>query len=192
MVPFADQKVGSISYHEARNMSMNIPARASLDLRLTVFLESRVAKGFCYLMVIMDWASRRVLSWRLSNTMDVSFCLEALEEAMAIYGVPEIFNTDQGSQFTSGEFIGALMSRGIRISMDGKGRGRENIFVERLWRSVKYEEVYLRAYNSLREARENLDVYFTYYNHRRRRQGLDGRTPDEVYFGTLSQTPAAA
>lgn len=151
-----------------------------------------MAKGFCYLMVIMDWASRRVLSWRLSNTMDVSFCLEALEEAMAIYGVPEIFNTDQGSQFTSDEFIGALMSRGIRISMDGKGRWRDNIFVERLWRSVKYEEVYLKAYNSLREARQNLDVYFTYYNHRRRHQGLDGGTPDEVYFGTLSQTPVAA
>jgi len=124
--------------------------------------------------------------------MDFSFCLEALEEAIAIYGVPEIFNTDQGGQFTSDEFNGALMSRGIRISMDGKGRWRDNIFVERLWRSVKYEEVYLKAYNSLREARQNLDVYFTYYNHRRRHQGLDGETPDEVYFGTLSQTPVAA
>jgi len=151
-----------------------------------------MAKGFCYLMVVMDWASRRVLAWRLSNTMDTSFCLDALEEATTLYGVPEIFNTDQGSQFTSEEFITALESRGIRISMDGKGRWRDNIFVERLWKSVKYEEVYLKAYDSLGEARRQLEAYFHYYNHRRRHQGLDGRTPDEVYFGTLSQTPVAA
>lgn len=151
-----------------------------------------MAKGFCYLVAIMDWASRRVLAWRLSNTMDTSFCLDALGEATTLYGVPEIFNTDQGSQFTSEEFITALESRGIRISMDGKGRWRDNIFVERLWKSVKYEEVYLKAYDSLGEARKQLDAYFNYYNHRRRHQGLDGRTPDEVYFGTLSQTPVAA
>lgn len=151
-----------------------------------------MAKGFCYLMVVMDWASRRVLAWRLSNTLDTSCCLEALEEAVTAYGVPEIFNTDQGSQFTSEEFIGALMSRGIRISMDGKGRWRDNIFVERLWKSVKYEEVYMKAYDSLVDARKQLEAYFHYYNHRRRHQGLDGRTPDEVYFGTLSHTPVAA
>jgi len=151
-----------------------------------------MARGFCYLVVIMDWASRRVLAWRLSNTMDTSFCLDALEEATDLYGAPEIFNTDQGSQFTSEEFISALESRVIRISMDGKGRWKDNIFVERLWKSVKYEEVYLKAYDSLGDARNQLEAYFNYYNHQRRRQGLDGRTPDEVYFGTLSQTPAAA
>jgi putative transposase len=150
-----------------------------------------MAKGFCYLTVIMDWASRRVLAWRLSNTLDASFCLEALEEAMAVYGVPQIFNTDQGSQFTSEEFTETLISGGIHISMDGKGRWMDNIFVERLWKSVKYEEVYLKAYTSLEEARQELKVYFDFYNSRRRHQGLDGRTPDEVYCSTL-QTKVAA
>jgi putative transposase len=124
--------------------------------------------------------------------MDTSFCLDGLEEATDLYGVPEIFNTDQGSQFTSEEFISALESRVIRISMDGEGRWKDNIFVERLWKTVKYEEVYLKAYDSLGEARSQLEAYFHYYNHRMRRQGLDGRTPDEVSFGALSQTPAAA
>jgi putative transposase len=151
-----------------------------------------MAKGFCYLVAIMDWASRRVLAWRLSNTLDASFCLEAFEEAVAIYGLPGIFNTDQGSQFTSDEFTEALISRGILISMDGNGRWMDNIFVERLWKSVKYEEVYLKAYNSLGEARQELKVYFDFYNNRRRHQGLDGRTPDEVYCSTLPPTQVAA
>lgn len=124
--------------------------------------------------------------------MDTSFCLDALEEARALYGAPEIFNMDQGSQFTSEEFISAMESRGVRISMDGKGRWKDNIFIERLWKSVKYEEVYLKAYDSLGEARNQLEAYFDYYNHQRRYQGPDRRTPDEVYFGTLSQTPVAA
>ncbi len=151
-----------------------------------------MARGFCYLVAIMDWASRRVLAWRLSNTLETSFCLEALAEAVAVYGVPQIFNTDQGSQFTSEEFTETLISRGIRISMDGKGRWMDNIFVERLWKSVKYEEVYLKAYNSLGEARQELKVYFDFYNCRRRHQGLDGRTPDEVYCSTLSRNRVAA
>jgi len=123
-----------------------------------------MAKGFCYLVAIMDWASRRVLTWRLSNTLDVSFCTEALEEAIMKYGIPEIFNTDQGSQFTSEAFTGILKDHGIRISMDGRGRWLDNVFIERLWRSVKYEDVYLKAYGSIVEARQGLRKYFEFYN----------------------------
>jgi putative transposase len=151
-----------------------------------------MAKGFCYLVAIMDWANRRVLAWRLSNTLDASFCTEALEEAIRKYGTPEIFNTDQGSQFTSEAFTDILISNGISISMDGKGRWVDNVFVERLWRSVKYEDIYLRAYGSLTEARHGLAAYFEFYNNRRRHQGLDDRTPDEVYWITLPQMQVAA
>jgi putative transposase len=151
-----------------------------------------MTRGFCYLVAIMDWASRRVLAWRLSNTLDASFCTEALEEAIRKYGTPEIFNTDQGSQFTSEAFTDILNTHGIRISMDGRGRWVDNVFVERLWRSVKYEEVYLKAYGSLAEARRELEVYFEFYNQRRRHQGLDDRTPDEVYWITLPQRQVAA
>ena len=149
-----------------------------------------MARGFCYLMAIMDWASRRVLAWRLSNTLDVSFCLEALEEALKRYGAPEIFNTDQGSQFTSEAFTEMLISHNVRISMDGKGRWIDNVFIERLWRSVKYEEVYLKAYGSLREARAGLGTYFERYNLRRRHQGIGRRTPDSVYWATLAEPVA--
>lgn len=149
-------------------------------------------KGFCYLTAIMDWASRRVLSWRLSNTLDASFCIEALEEALARYDAPEIFNTDQGSQFTSEGFTSVLASHGVQISMDGRGRWMDNVFIERLWRSVKYEEVYLKAYENLVEARRSLGAYFDFYNHRRRHQGLADRTPDQVYWATLRTQPAAA
>jgi len=151
-----------------------------------------MAKGFCYLVAIMDWASRRVLAWRLSNTLDTSFCTEALEEAIARFGLPEIFNTDQGSQFTSEAFTGILNAHGISISMDGKGRWVDNVFVERLWRSVKYEEVHLKAYSSIAEARHELAKYFEFYNQRRRHQGLDERTPDEVYWSMLPQKQVAA
>jgi putative transposase len=150
-----------------------------------------MAKGFCYLVAIMDWASRRVLAWRLSNTMDVSFCLEALEEALAAYGPPEIFNTDQGSQFTSDDFTDMLSAEGVKISMDGKGRWVDNVFIERLWRSVKYEEVYLKAYESMAEARQGLRTYFAYYNGHRRHQSLGRRTPNEVYWATLAHEMAA-
>ena len=151
-----------------------------------------LARGFCYLTAVMDWASRRVLSWRLSNTLDASFCIEALEEALERYDAPQIFNTDQGSQFTSEGFTSVLAGHGVQISMDGRGRWLDNVFIERLWRSVKYEEVYLKAYENLCEARRELGAYFHFYNHRRRHQGLADRTPDEVYWSTLRRQQAAA
>jgi len=149
-----------------------------------------MAKGFCYLVAIMDWASRRVLTWRLSNTLDLSFCTEALEEAIMRYGTPEIFNSDQGSQFTSEAFTGILSANGIKISMDGRGRWMDNVMIERLWKSVKYEDVYLKAYDSIPAAREGLKSYFKFYNSRRRHQSLDRRTPDNVYWSTLPQRKA--
>ena len=151
-----------------------------------------LARGFCYLTAVMDWASRRVLSWRLSNTLDAAFCIEALEEALARYDAPEVFNTDQGSQFTGEGFTSVLADHGIAISMDGRGRWLDNVFIERLWRSVKHEEVYLKAYENLTEARRELGAYFEFYNRRRRHQGLSDRTPDEVYWSTLRTQPAAA
>jgi putative transposase len=151
-----------------------------------------MARGFCYLAAVMDWASRRVLAWRLSNTLDASFCIEALEEALDRYDSPEIFNTDQGSQFTSEGFTSLLASRGVAISMDGRGRWMDNVFIERLWRSVKYEEVYLKGYESIPEARRELAAYFDFYNKRRRHQGIGNRTPDEVYWSTLRTERTAA
>ena len=130
----------------------------------------------------MDWAMRKVLSWRLSNSMDAEFCIQALEQAMARYRPPEIFNTDQGSQFTSMAFTSVLHREKIAISMDGRGASRDNVFVERLWRSVKYEEVYLRAYGSVSEARASIGRYLTFYNGRRPHSSLDRKTPDHVYF----------
>lgn len=150
-----------------------------------------MARGFCYLVAIMDWASRKVLAWRLSNTLDSSFCIEALREALARYGTPEIFNTDQGSQFTSDDFTGILQDHGISISMDGKGRWMDNVFIERLWWNVKYQDVYLKAYESIAEARKGLTKYFDFYNRRRRHQGLDRRTPDNVYWSILPQLQVA-
>ena len=141
-----------------------------------------MAKGFMYLVAILDWYSRRVLAWRVSNTLDSAFCVEALEEALHRYGRPEIFNTDQGAQFTSEAFTGVLKAHDIEISMDGKGRWVDNVFVERLWRSVKYEDVYLRAYETPVELRAGLTRYFDFYNTRRRHSALDRRTPDAVYF----------
>ncbi len=139
----------------------------------------------------MDWASRRVLSWRLSNTMDVEFCIETVEEAIALHGRPEIFNTDQGSQFTGEAFTGVLTRNAIAISMDGKDAWRDNVFVERLWRSVKYEEVYLRAYDTVAEARASIGRYLSFYNTRRPHSSLDRRTPDQAYFTRLPQIAAA-
>ena len=141
-----------------------------------------MARGFLYLVAVMDWHSRYVLAWRLSNTLEAGFCAEALEEALA-KGQPEVFNTDQGSQFTSLEFTQVLQDRGVRISMDGKGRYQDNIFVERLWRTVKYEEVYLRAYASVLEAQRGLEDYFRFYNGLRPHQALGYRTPAEVFHG---------
>jgi len=150
-----------------------------------------MAKGFMYLVAIMDWHSRRVLSWRVSNTLDTDFCIEALEEALQRFGAPEIFNTDQGAQFTSEAFTGVIKAHGIAISMDGKGRWVDNVFVERLWRSVKYEDVYLRAYETPTELRAGLNRYFTFYNTKRRHSALDRRTPDAVYFDPATCERAA-
>ncbi len=140
--------------------------------------------GFIYLTVIMDWYSRKVLSWRLSNSLDSSFCVDALEEAIHRYGKPEIFNTDQGSQYTGDAFIDVLKDNDIDISMDGKGAWRDNIFVERLWRSVKYEEIYLNAYESMADARQSLKNYFELYNQDRKHQTLKA-TPDQVYYESI-------
>jgi putative transposase len=145
-------------------------------------------RGFLYLVAIMDWASRKVLAWRLSNTMDVEFCVAALEEALALFGKPEIFNTDQGSQFTSTDFTGMLRDAEVRISMDGRGRWMDNVFIERLWRSLKYECVYLNAFETGSELRAGLGRWIGYYNGQRPHSRLGGRTPDEVY-GQIAATP---
>jgi putative transposase len=150
-----------------------------------------MARGFVYLAAVVDWFSRRVLAWRVSITMEVAFCLEAVEEALARHGRPEIFNTDQGSQFTGQDFTGLLLDNAIAISMDGKGAWRDNVFVERLWRSVKYEEVYLRAYDSVGEARASIGRYLDFYNRKRPHSSLDARTPDHAYFHNLPQVAAA-
>jgi putative transposase len=150
-----------------------------------------MARGFVYLAVVLDWFSRRVLSWRLSITMDAAFCVGTLEDALARHGKPDIFNTDQGSQFTGAAFTGALANNSIAISMDGKGAWRDNVFVERLWRSVKYEEVYLRAYDSVSEARASIGRYLDFYNSRRPHSSLDGITPDQAYFTPLPLRLAA-
>jgi putative transposase len=150
-----------------------------------------MARGFVYLVAVVDWFSRRVLSWRLSITMDVSFCIEALEEALSEYGKPEIFNTDQGSQFTSEAFTGRLKKEGIDISMDGKGRWCDNVFVERLWRSLKYEQVYLYAYESVTEARSKIGRYLEFYNSSRPHSSLGALTPDQVYFHLPPEALAA-
>ena len=141
----------------------------------------RLAHGFVYLVAVIDWYSRKVLSWRLSNTLDSGFCVDCLEQALQVYGRPEIFNTDQGCQFTSDAFTGMLKAHGIVISMDGRGRALDNIFVERLWRSVKHEDVYLKGYALMSELLIGLTEYFVYYNKERPHQSLDYRTPDEIY-----------
>ena len=141
-----------------------------------------MARGFLYLVAVIDWYSRKVLSFRISNTQDAHFCVEALQEAIAVYGAPEIFNTDQGAQFTSEAFTGELKKHGVKISMDGKGRWIDNVYVERLWRSLKYEEVYLYAYQSAHEAVTGITNYFDYFNTKRRHQSLDRRTPDAVFY----------
>ena len=150
-----------------------------------------MARGFVYLVAVVDWFTRRVLSHRVSITLAADFCVEALEEAVGKYGVPEIFNTDQGSQFTGEAFTGVLIKHGVAISMDGKGSWRDNVFVERLWKSVKYEEVYLRAYDSVAEARASLGRYLNFYNSQRPHSSLDRKTPDEAYFTPLPLTVAA-
>jgi len=150
-----------------------------------------MARGFVYLVAVLDWYSRKVLSWKVSVTMDVHFCLEAVEQAIARFGPPEIMNTDQGSQFTSLAFTSLLKDHGIRISMDGKGAWRDNVFIERLWRSVKYEEVYLHAYETVSGSRKGIGQYFDLYHQRRPHCALGRKTPDSVYFSQQSLTLAA-
>ena len=150
-----------------------------------------MARGFVYLAAVMDWFARRILAWRLSITLSVDFCIEAVDEALRLHGNPEIFNTDQGSQFTSDAFTELLIGNGIAISMDGKGSWRDNVFVERLWRSIKYEEVYLRAYDTVSEARASIGRYLDFYNARRPHSSLDGTTPDQAYFAILPHRVAA-
>ena len=145
-----------------------------------------MARGFVYLFAVLDWASRRVLAWRLSNTLTTNFCLDTVQEAIARHGTPTIFNTDQGCQFTSQEFTGLLTHHSIQISMDGKGCWRDNVFVERLWRSIKYEEVYLHAYETVGAAHQGLERYLTFYNQTRPHQALDGQTPDQMYYDHLT------
>jgi putative transposase len=150
-----------------------------------------MAHGFVYLAAVMDWYSRKVLAWRVSITLDTAFCVEAVEEALGRYGRPEIFNTDQGCQFTSAAFTGLLQAHDIRISMDGRGRWLDNVFIERLWKTVKYEEVYLRAYASVSEAKASLARYFDFYNARRPHTSLDRMTPNQIYFQALPLPKAA-
>ena len=149
-------------------------------------------KGFMYLIAIMDWATRKVLSWRLSNTLDTRFCVEALKEALFKYGAPEIFNTDQGCQFTSEAFTSVLKALNVKISMDGKGRFKDNIFVERLWRTLKYERIYLKTYETGTELFKDLKIWFTHYNEERKHSSLDKRTPNEAYLQGLKKLKAAA
>ena len=170
-----------------RNRQITAPNQAwAMDI---TYIPMR--RGFVYLAAVLDWASRRVLAWQLSNSMTVDFCLDAVETTIRDYGVPEILNTDQGSQFTGTDFVELVQQHGIQISMDGKGSWRDNVFVERLWKSLKFEEVYLHAYDSVAEARQGLQRYFSFYNQRRPHSSLDGRTPDMVYFAALPQPQAA-
>ena len=150
-----------------------------------------MARGFVYLVAVLDWATRRVLAWRVSNSLTTDFCLEVVEDAIAKHGVPEIFNTDQGSQFSSSAFVGLLQQHGIRQSMDGKGCWRDNVIVERFWKSIKYEEVYLHAYDSVSAAKAGIERYVRFYNSRRPHKALDRRTPDTVYFNSLPLAAAA-
>lgn len=198
------QIMGIIALYPKKNTSRPAPGRRVYPYLLRGLVIDRLgqvwstditylpmAHGFLYLVAIMDWYSRKVLSWRVSNTMDSGFCVDAVTEALNTYGSPEIFNTDQGAQFTSEAFTGVLADHGVKISMDGRGRWADNVFIERLWRSVKYEEVYLHAYETGSAARAQLGAYFEYYNTRRRHQALDRRTPDEVYYQPESLPQAA-
>jgi putative transposase len=170
-----------------RGMTINRPNQVwAMDITYVP-----MARGFVYLAAVVDWFSRRVLAWRVSITMEAAFCVEALEEALARHGRPQVFNTDQGSQFTSHAFTGVLLKAGIAISMDGKGSWRDNVFVERLWRSIKYEEVYLRAYDTVSDARASISRYLAFYNGRRPHSSLDRQTPDQAYSNRLPQAVAA-
>jgi putative transposase len=198
------ERIGIAAIYRKRNTSAPHPAHPIYPYLLKNLIIDRpnqawasdityipMKRGFVYLVAIIDWASRRVLAHRVSISITADFCVEALEEAIAKYGTPEIFNTDQGSQFTSDDFTKVLKAHQIKISMDGKGRWIDNVFVERLWKSVKYEHVYLHAYESVAEARQQLTRYFTFYNTRRPHTSLGGMTPDTAYFGKRATKSAA-
>ena len=197
-------KMGIVALYRKPNTSAPHPAHRIYPYLLKNLLIERpnqvwatdltyipMKRGFVFLVAILDWATRRVLAHRVSTSMSTDFCVEALEEAIAQYGRPEIFNTDQGSQFTSEGFTEVLKNHDVKISMDGKGRWVDNVFVERLWKSVKYEHVYLHAYESVAEARQQLASYFEFYNTRRPHSSLGGQTPDTAYFGTSEIKQAA-
>jgi len=199
------RRMGLIAVYRAPRTSLRHPAHRIypyLLRNLTITRPNHVwaadityipmRRGFVYLFAVLDWASRRVLAWRLSNTLTTDFCVEAVQEAISQYGCPEIFNTDQGCQFTSQEFTGLLKDHGIQISMDGTGCWRDNVFVERLWRSLKYEEVYLHAYETVHDAYRGVARYVTFYNQIRPHRALDGHTPDRVYWDNRPTQPAAA
>jgi len=198
------KKMGIEAIYRKRNTSKPAPGRRIYPYLLRDVAVSRpnhawamdisyipMARGFVYLAAVVDWFSRKILSWKLSITMDVSFCIEAVEEALSSHDRPEIFNTDQGSQFTSEAFTEQLKKNGIQISMDGKGCWRDNVFVERIWRTIKYEEVYLRAYDSVQEARTSLGKYIEFYNQTRPHSSLKGKTPNQVHFNRLPEALAA-
>jgi putative transposase len=198
------RRMGIEAIYRRQNTSRRHPAHAVFPYLLRNLVVDRVnqvwaadityipmARGFVYLVAILDWYSRKILTWRISNSLTADFCVEALEEAIARYGTPEIFNSDQGSQFTATEFIGVLNQQRIRISMDGRGAWRDNVFVERLWKSIKYEEVYLHAYESVSEAKAGIGRYVTFYNSRRPHRSLDRQTPDAVYCQSLPLAAAA-
>ena len=171
----------------------NLPVTRSNQVWAMDITYIPMSRGFVYLAAVVDWFSRKILAWRLSITLETGFCIEAVEEALARHGRPEIFNTDQGSQFTSVDFTGLLLKNEIKISMDGKGAWRDNVLVERLWRTIKYEEVYLRAYDSVPEARASIGRYIDgFYNPRRPHSSLGRQTPDEAYFNALQPIPVAA
>jgi len=169
----------------------NVPITRVNQVWSTDITYVQLKGGFVYLTAIVDWYSRFILSWRLSTTLDTRFCAEALQEALEKYGNPEVFNTDQGCQFTSSEFTGILESRGISISMDGKGRALDNIFVERFWRTVKHDDIYLKGYTTVKECKAGLEAFFERYNNRREHQSLEGNYPAEVYFGKVAINIAA-
>ena len=151
----------------------------------------RLKNGFVFLTAVIDWYSRYVLFWKVSTTLDAGFCMDALKEAIAVYGTPEIFNTDQGSQFTSNDFIQILKDNKIKISMDGKGRALDNVFVERLWRTVKYDDVYLHEYRTVKECKKGLARFFDRYNNRREHSSLDYHCPEQIYFNKIKLAKAA-
>ncbi len=181
LAPKPNTSLGNKTHKVYPYLLRNLVVERTNQVWCTDITYIRMQGGFVYLVAVMDWYSRKVLSWELSNSMDSDFCVSALESAIRLYGTPEIFNTDQGSQFTSEAFTAVLKENGIKISMDGKGRWMDNIFIERLWRSVKYEEVYLNEYNSVADLRSRLGQYFEYYNHQRTHQSLSNATPAEIY-----------